>query len=352
MSDNSLISIIIPHYQGKQILYECLRSLQQHIKNNYEIIIVDNNSLDSSLVNINTDFKNIKVVHSNINRGYAGGCNFGSLHAKGDYLIFLNNDTYHTMDWIQSSYNLLRRFKNVSSVQPKILNFYEKNKFDYAGGSGGFIDYLCYPFVRGRLFNYLELDSNQYDDACKIFWASGTAFITKKEIFNQIGGFDEFFFCHMEEIDYHWKCQSLGYEVWSQPEGFLYHKGGQTLNYGSSEKIFYNHRNSLILLLVYSNSVQLFYYGILRFSLEFLTFIKYFMSFQFRACIALIKAWLSIIAHYDYIINKRKKRVVTQHYDLNSKVEVYQKSIVLKYFLLGVRKFSELKFTNNNTKYN
>ena len=197
--------------------------------------------------------------------------------------------------------------------------------------------------------NSIEFDNNQYNDACKIFWASGTAFITKKDIFQKVGGFDEFFFCHMEEIDYHWKCQRLGYKVWSQPTVFLYHKGAQTLNYGSSEKIFYNHRNSLILLLVHLAPLKLVYSFSFRFILELVTLMKYIFSFQFSSSIALIRAWFSIIKNVQYIINKRNNLISNQFILSNKIDEIYSSSIVVQYFLLKVRKFSELKFTNHNT---
>ena len=124
----------------------------------------------------------------------------------------------------------------ISSVKPKIKNYKMQDYFDYAGGCGGFMDKYCFPFVRGRIFNTIEKDEGQYDNACHIFWASGTAFLTRKKIYTQISGFDETFFAHMEEIDYHWKCQLLGYEVWVEPRSVVYHYGGSTLPASSPQK--------------------------------------------------------------------------------------------------------------------
>ena len=132
----------------------------------------------------------------------------------------------------------------IASVQPKILNYFESDKFDYAGACGGHIDVFGYPFSRGRIFDTIENDNGQYENSEQIFWASGTAFITRKSLFEKVGGFDETLFAHMEEIDYHWKCHLMGYDVWVEPQSSIQHQGGATLSYGSPEKTYLNHRNS------------------------------------------------------------------------------------------------------------
>ena len=163
--------------------------------------------------------------------------------------MFLNNDTMHHINFINPLFEFIKSKDNVACVQPKIKNLDDKNYFDYAGASGGFIDYLVFPFCRGRIFNNIEKDELQYNDNKKVFWTSGTAFLTKKSIFNIIGGFDEKLFAHMEEIDYCWKCYLLGYENWVIPQSIIFHKGAQTLSYDSPKKTYLNHRNSIILLL-------------------------------------------------------------------------------------------------------
>ena len=116
--------------------------------------------------------------------------------------------------------------KDIGSVQPKIKNINNYNKFDYAGGSGGFLDIFCFPFTRGRIFNSIEIDANQYDNRLEVFWSSGCAFITRKDIFNQIT-FDSTLFAYMEEIDYAWKLQLLGYKNFVEPKSVIYHDGGE-----------------------------------------------------------------------------------------------------------------------------
>ncbi len=235
-STRPMVSVVIPHYGGKDILSKCLISLKNCIYPNLEIIVVDNDSPDDSAQYIKTNFPEINMIQSEINRGFSGGCNFGVQHAKGEYILILNNDTTHEPDWIDHLVEKIASNVSISSVQPKIKNFQNREYFDYAGACGGFMDKYCFPFARGRIFSTVEKDTGQYDEACKIFWASGTAFLTRKHIFDEVRGFDEILFAHMEEIDYHWKCQLMDREVWVEPAAVVYHKGAITLPVSSPKK--------------------------------------------------------------------------------------------------------------------
>ena len=332
-----LVSVIIAHYGGEDIIQECLESLEQTSYNNLEIILVDNCSLDESMKIVRTKFPHVRIIQSKYNRGFAGGCNFGAQHANGKYLLILNNDSIHENDWIKHLINRIESKKNICSVQPKIKNYKKRNYFDYAGGSGGFIDKYCYPFTRGRIFNTIEKDEGQYDDPCKIFWASGTAFLTKKNIFEKLGGFDETLFAHMEEIDYHWKCQLLNYEVWVEPQSVVYHHGASTLPITSSLKTYLNYRNSLILLLTnyhFNNTVKFF---LPRFFMEFLSFIKEILFFRWKHALAIIKSWIWIVSHPNYLYQRRQNLKKTHNVN-----NIYKKSIVVKYFLMGKKTFSKI----------
>jgi len=333
---NPLISIIIPHLKGQKNLCECIESIPANI--NYEIIIVDNNSQDDSVESAKEKFPNIHVVYSNVNKGYAGGCNLGAENSKGEYLLFLNDDTIIAENAIDTLFTMLKENNNIASVQPKILNYYNKNKFDYAGASGGYIDYLGYPFARGRIFNTIEKDTGQYDDKKKIFWASGTAFITKKEIFEELGGFDEDLFAHMEEIDYHWKCHLKKYDVYVQPKAIVYHKGGATLKYGSYKKTYLNHRNSMILFL--TNNQNLSFFTILkRLLLEVIAMIYYVLKLNFKSAIAVKMSNVWWILNIKYIVRRRRK--------IQSKIEISSEliapySIIKKYFLNKKKQYKNI----------
>tara|TARA_B100000614_G_scaffold101790_1_gene91471 strand:+ start:1292 stop:2314 length:1023 start_codon:yes stop_codon:yes gene_type:complete len=339
MTNNSKIkvSIIIPHLKGEKNLFECIQSIKSKVK--FEIIIVDNNSAGESINNTKAKFSQVQIIKSNYNRGYAGGCNLGAKHAQGEYLFFLNDDTIMQKNTLEKLIKIMDDNENVSSVQPKILNYYNKNKFDYAGACGGFIDYLGYPYARGRIFDTIEIDSHQYDDVTKIFWASGTAFMTRSKIFEKIGMFDKILFAHMEEIDYHWKCSMNDFDVLVEPKAIIYHKGGQTLPYGSFKKIYLNHRNSLILFLSNNNTLS-FSNFIKRFFLEIVALIYYTIKFNFKGSFAVFRSLLYILFNIRYIKNRRKKNL----HDIK-RVEnqlILKSSIIYQYYLKGKKIYQEI----------
>ena len=166
---NVTVSIIIPHWNGIDILSECLSSLFRTNHNSYEVIVVDNASSDGSQAWIKNTYPHIKLIENEKNYGYAGGCNIGAIEAKGEYLVFLNNDTIQDPEWIQNLENFMKKDNKVAAVQPKILNYFDKNIFDYAGGSGGYMDWFCFPYARGRIFSKQEEDIGQYNDSKQCF---------------------------------------------------------------------------------------------------------------------------------------------------------------------------------------
>ena len=218
---NPKVSIIIPHWNGIEILSDCLESLAQTEYTNLEIIVVDNASTDGSSDWVNINYPSVKLIENDQNYGYAGGCNRGANVATGDFLVFLNNDTIQDSKWIDTLVDFLSLNSNVAAVQPKILNFFDQAKFDYAGGAGGWLDILGYPFARGRVFLEQEQDTGQYDKIRPIFWASGTALMVRKSDFELANGFDETFFAHQEEIDLCWKFRLMGKETWAVPSGVV-----------------------------------------------------------------------------------------------------------------------------------
>mgnify|MGYP001210956463 CR=1 FL=1 len=339
------ISIIIPHYNCFDTLNNCIISLNKSSFKNFETIIVNNNSTDNSINQISKIYPDIIIINSQKNLGYAGGCNLGAKYAKGKYLIFLNNDTEHESTWIEHLFSFMENNPQVSSVQPKIKNLCNKKSFDYAGGSGGFIDILCYPFSRGRIFNTIESDHGQYNNNMEIFWASGTAFMTRRKLFNNVSGFDTYFFAHMEEIDYHWKCQLQGYEVWVEPLSCVYHIGGKTLSYKSPYKTFLNHRNSMIILLSNYSIVFSLILIIPRILLELVSIVKDFLFMRFNHSLAQIAAIIISIIRIDIIIKRRLH--IANFRTINDREllkKIYKGSIIFDYFLLRKKRFSKINF--------
>tara|TARA_Y100001970_G_scaffold293655_1_gene441992 strand:+ start:10504 stop:11541 length:1038 start_codon:yes stop_codon:yes gene_type:complete len=342
----TIVSIIIPHHNNSKILIDCINSLYKSTFEELEIIVVDNASTDSSCDDIMTTFPNVIVKKSDVNLGYAGGCNLGAQIANGQYLLFLNNDTIMDKNCVKSLVDRIKMNNEIVSVQPKILNINNKSHFDYAGASGGFIDYLVFPFTRGRIFDHIEKDEGQYDSAVKIFWASGAAFLTKKDIFIKLGGFDNNLFSHMEEIDYHWKCYLSNHEVWVEPKAKIYHYGGKTLPMDSAKKTYYNHRNSLILLLSNYSFVYSFFFFLLRIPLEIISSIKELITFRFKHFIYHYIAILWILFNLQIIFQRRaliNKNRSIKDIELFNRGVIFKKSIVMNYFLLRKKTYLDLE---------
>ncbi|MCK5520576.1 MAG: glycosyltransferase family 2 protein, partial [Candidatus Marinimicrobia bacterium] len=207
----SRVSIIIPHFNGREILHACLKSIKETISSDDEIILVDNNSSDDSVIMTEKEFPHVIIKKLSENLGFAGGCNYGIKQSKAKYICILNNDTVQNEKWLDFLVEYLEHNPEVASVMPKLLSYHQRDRFDYSGGSGGYMDKYAYPFVRGRLFDDLEIDRGQYDTVVPVFWCSGTAFVIRKSVLDEIGLFDTAFFAHMEEIDLHWRLHLAGY---------------------------------------------------------------------------------------------------------------------------------------------
>lgn len=329
------VSIIIPHYNNYSIINQCLKSLLKINYKNIEIIIIDNNSSDDSFLKIKNNYNNIILKKSHKNLGYAGGCNLGASFASGDYLLFLNNDTVHSKNFLNHLVATLDKDKNIASVQPKIKNLNRKDFFDYAGASGGYIDYLVFPLCRGRIFDTLEKDTSQYDENVNVFWTSGTAFLTRKSLFMKMNGFDQKLFAHMEEIDYCWKCNLSNYVCTVNPSAVIYHEGAKTLSYNSPMKTYLNHRNSLILLLTNYQFLTVIKVLPLRIILEIISSFRELLNFRFLHFIAHYLSLASIF-NFFYLLKRRKYinaiRVVGDEYLFKNNL-IFSKSIVFEYFL-------------------
>jgi len=338
-----LVSIIIPHWNGIDLINECLESLQKTSYSNLEIIVVDNNSSDDSLNHIRNNFPNVTILKNERNEGYAGGCNRGSEIAVGKYLLFLNNDTAHQANWIDPLVDLLEKNSKIASVQPKLLNYFQKNLFDYAGGVGGMMDVLVFPFARGRIFNEQEIDSNQYDSKREIFWTSGTAFLVRKTAFEKAGKFDELFFAHMEEIDLCWRFHLLGFDVWSEPNSIIYHKNAVSLPMYTEKKYYLNHRNSLIMLLTNYSLPLAIYILPIRWTLDIVAIIYSILMGDWNHVKGIAKAHAWIVCHPKKIYEKRiKVKTVRNVKDKTILRKMYLGSIVFAHYILKKNRYSDL----------
>lgn len=242
------LAIVILNWNGEKYLRQFLPTLVSHIPDYAEIIIADNASTDGSVAFLREQYPEMRVIVFPQNGGFSKGYNDAFKQIEAEYYCLLNSDIEVPEHWVEPVMQLFETDDNIAAIQPKILSYYERNKFEYAGACGGFIDKYGYPFCRGRVFDTLEEDCHQYDDAIPVFWATGAALFVRSAVYHQVGGLDEDFFAHMEEIDFCWRIKNLGYKLMIEPKSHIYHIGGGTLPKSNSRKTFLNFRNNLFLL--------------------------------------------------------------------------------------------------------
>ena len=241
------VSVILVTWNGRPLLERFLPSVLSTEYPDVEVLVADNASTDDTVAWLGATHPEVRVVSHPENWLFARGNNAAVAHAKGDILVFLNNDVEVHPGWLGPLVESLSR-QGVGACQPKLLQWADRTRFEYAGASGGFLDRYGFPFTRGRLFESMEIDHGQYDDARDVFWATGAAFAIRRDVFLDAGGFDEAFGMHMEEIDLCWRLQRQGWRIRVEPTSEVYHLGGASLPSGSPRKTFLNFRNNLAML--------------------------------------------------------------------------------------------------------
>ena len=330
------LSVVILNWNGRKHLERYLPSVVQHTAGEgVEVVVADNGSTDDSLAWLQMNYPDVRVVRLDKNYGFAEGYNRALQQIDAEYYLLLNSDVEVTAGWWQPLVDMLDRNRDIAVVAPKLLSDTQRDRFEYAGASGGFIDYLGYPFCRGRILSNVEQDTGQYDDARDIFWASGAAMCCRSEVFHAVGGFDVDFFAHMEEIDLQWRMQLGGWRIAVEPKAVVYHLGGGTLP-ASPMKIYLNHRNNLAMLYKCASSLQRLVVAVVRPFTDMAEVVLNLLLLRPRRAWAVLRAWGSFIKWHGALSKKRKavKRV--------KKVKhIYRRSIVLRY-LLGLRDFNNM----------
>ncbi|MGY5850290.1 glycosyltransferase family 2 protein [Salegentibacter sp. F14] len=328
------IAVVILNWNGRDLLREFLPSVLLHSQK-AQIYVADNASTDDSVVVVREEFPGVKLLENHKNYGYAKGYNQALKALKEDVFILLNSDVEVTENWLDPIIEIFQREPDTAAVQPKLLDYKNKDHFEYAGAAGGFIDMLGYPYCRGRIFDTLEEDHGQYNEDSYIFWASGACLAIRSSAFYQAGALDETYFAHQEEIDLCWRLHNLGYKIKYTGASRVYHLGGATLDSMNPRKTFFNFRNSLFSLLKNAPGHSAFFLILLRMSLDFLAAIKFIAAGKFAHFFAIFQAHLSFYSHISHFLEKR--RILPKKKDYYT-----QKSIVIAYFINGKRKYSDL----------
>jgi hypothetical protein len=306
-------------------------------------VVVDNNSSDTSLQYLGEHHPDVRVIPIKENLGYSGAYNHAVPLVDCKYIVLLNFDVEVEPGWLTQSIELLERNEKLAAVQPKLKSYKDHRKFEYSGGSGGFIDAYGFPFVRGRIFDAIEEDLGQYDDVVPIFWATGAAFVTRKSAYEAVGGLDADFFMHMEELDLCWRFWLTGHEVQVAPQGTVYHYAGAALSADSYRKMYYNHRNSLAMILKNYSLKNLIRRMPVRLILDWVTLLASPLRGESRRSRAVLAAHWYIITHLPSILAKRQRvQAIRTVSDSSLSHVILPFSAVWRYYLKKQKLFSDL----------
>jgi len=304
---NKELSIIIPHFNGIDILKDCLESVYRNTYQAFDLHLIDNGSGDGSQEFVRENFPQVNLIENDNNRGYAGACNQGIELSATEFILLLNNDTEMPANFLQEMINEIKTSPQIAFVQPKIMSIQDKIFFDYSGGGGGEMDILGYPFARGRIFDTVEKDKSQYDDMTKtVFWTSGCALLLRKQVVDEIGILDEDFFAHQEEIDLNWRAQLAGYKNVVTYRTQIYHYSGYTLRSDNLKKMYLNHRNNLIMMMKNYSFLTLSVLFPIRVIFEMATIMVDAAMWEGKRARAALKALLFIFRHPLFILKKRR----------------------------------------------
>ncbi len=330
------VSVVIVSWNALPLLQQCLPSVAATDYPDLEILLADNASTDGSAAWVAEAFPEVKIVRHPQNWLFCRGNNEAVRHATGKYVVLLNNDVEVPPGWLDPLVDLMEAQPMVAAVQPKLLQYDDRRRFEYAGAAGGFLDRLGYPFTRGRLFATVERDGGQYDDARDVFWATGAALLLRRSAFEEVGRLDERFALHMEEIDLCWRLWRAGYRVMVEPTSEVYHLGGSSLPQGSPRKTYYNFRNSLLML--YKNLPPRLWRRVLpqRVALDNVAALRALAAGRPREAYAITRAYRDAHRMQRFYAEERPSD------DEPALLPSYRGSIAVDYFLRGQRRFSAL----------
>jgi len=319
------IAIVILNWNGKELLEQFLPSVVSFSKE-ATIYVADNASTDNSISFVKDNYPEITIIQNEENGGYAKGYNDALSQIKADVFCLLNSDIEVTVNWLKPIITQFESDSDIAAIQPKILDYKDKSKFEYAGAGGGFIDKYGYPYCRGRVFDTIETDTNQYNDTINIFWASGACFFIKSDVFHNLNRFDEDYFAHQEEIDLCWRIQNAGHKIKYVGTSTVYHVGGATLTTQNPKKTFLNFRNSLFNLVKNTPKNKGFDLIFIRLCLDGIAGVKYLFEGKPLHTLAIIKAHFSFYRNLIKMVKKRSHTPKKQNY-------YNTKSIVWDYFI-------------------
>ena len=331
-------AVVILNWNGRQHLEQFLPSVVAHTPAAVEIVVADNGSTDDSVPFLREHYPAIKVITLSENYGFAEGYNRALEQVDAEYFVLLNSDVEVSAGWIEPLIATLSNNRHIAAVAPKLRSYGYRDRFEYAGAAGGFIDFLGYPFCRGRILSTVEQDQGQYDEAREVFWASGAAFCCRADVFRMLGGFDADFFAHMEEIDLCWRMQLAGYRIMVEPRSVVYHLGGGTLPNESPQKLYLNYRNNLSMLFKCAPTWQRIIVAVVRPICDMLSAVIYFLRGDKALGQATLRAYRDFLDDHKEL--NRKRQAIRSSCKAESQ-QIYKGSIILRY-VVGNKTFGDM----------
>lgn len=335
-------AVVILSYNGRKWHELFLPLIVSEAHTGYDVVVVDNASTDDTLAYVQNTFPSVKTLTIAVNRGFANGYYEGLKQIQAKYYILLSADFEVTHGWFPPLLHAMQRYPGLAACQPKVRYWREREYFEYAGGGGGFIDKWGYLFCRGRIFNDLEKDLGQYDDDIEVFWASGGCLMVRADLYHKMGGLDAELYAHMEEVDLCWRLKNAGYKIGYIGQSTVYHVGGSVISYGSPQKLYYNFRNNLVLLLKNERSSRLLWLIPLRLVLDGIAGLQMLAGGKFKHFVTVIKAHFHFYGSLGKWLKRRKEaqKLVTHR----NEAGIYPKSAIWQYFALRKKTFSKLNW--------
>jgi GT2 family glycosyltransferase len=333
-------AVAILNWNGVHFLRQFLPSVVQHSRSFADIYVIDNASTDESIAFLAAEYPEIAVIPLSHNFGFAGGYNRGLMGLSHEYVILLNSDVEVTNNWIQPVVQWMDQNPDMAACQPKILDYHNKHLFEYAGGAGGFMDKDGFAFCAGRIFFEFEEDRGQFNSNEEVFWASGAAMFVRLANWQDVGGLDEDFFAHMEEIDLCWRFKNRGLKIGACRESTVFHYGGGTLDRQSTFKTYLNFRNSLYLIVKNERQGNLAFNLIRRLILDGIAGMRFVVEGKFSHCWAVIRAHFSFYKRLVAVLDKRKRELrFSSSPNLTGRLN---RSIVWLFFIKKIKSVSQL----------
>lgn len=341
-----MLAVVVLSYNGKDLLQKFIPPIIASKTDYTEIYVVDNASTDGTYKFVEKNFPQVKLIRIDVNKGFTNGYVQSLPQIKAKYYVLVSSDVEVSPGWIEPVMALMESDSKIGLVQPKVKSYHQKTHFEYSGAAGAFIDKYGYPFCRGRMFYTIEEDKGQYDDICEVFWCSGACMFIRADVYHQIGGFDNDYFAHMEDIDLSWRAKNAGYKVMVCPQSTVYHVGGHIISYGSPPKVFRNYKNGLIMMLKNLPGKEVWWKIPFRILLDMVAGTRALLKGNPKELQAIFRAHVQFLAGLGHWLGKRKEaRKQIEDANLSG---VYPESVVADYFIKRKYFFSDLNWKRDN----